>query len=56
MSARSLFAIATGIERKARRTFQPVRRNSYRAGEREGRFWRPVNPKEKWSCRHAPLR
>lgn len=49
MSARSLFAIATGIEQKARRTFQPVRRNSYAAGEREGRFWRPVNPKEKWA-------
>lgn len=49
MSARSLFEIATGIEHKARRTFQPVRRNSYHAGEREGRFWRPVNPKDKWA-------
>lgn len=49
MSARSLFAIATGIEQKARRTFQPVRRNSHRAGECEGRFWRPVNPKDKWA-------
>ncbi|MEV4935992.1 helix-turn-helix domain-containing protein [Sphingobium sp. LMA1-1-1.1] len=49
MSARSLFEIATGIEHKARRTFQPVRCNSYHAGEREGRFWRPVNPKDKWA-------
>ena len=49
MSAGSLFAIATGIEQKARRTFQPVRRNSYPAGEREGRFWRPANPKDKWA-------
>src|SRR3546814_224403 len=49
MSARSLFEIATGIEHKARRTFQPVRRNSYNVGEREGRFWRPVNPRNKWA-------
>lgn len=49
MSARSLFEITTGIEHKARRTFQPVRRNSYQAGERERRFWRPVNPKDKWA-------
>lgn len=51
MTARSLFEIATGIENqaKARRTFQPVRRNSYNAGEREGRFWRPVDPRTKWA-------
>lgn len=49
--ARSLFEIATGVrsKAKARRTFQPVRRNSFNAGEREGRFWRPVDPKTKWA-------
>lgn len=26
-----------------------MRRNSYRAGEQEGRFWRPVNPRDKWA-------
>lgn len=29
-----------------RRTHQPVRRNSYNRGEREPRFWRPVDPME----------
>lgn len=31
-----------GRESKARRTFQPVRRNSYHAGDREGRIWKPI--------------
>jgi hypothetical protein len=50
-SARSIFEIATGVQckSKGRRTFQPVRRNSFNAGEREGRFWRPVDPKIKWA-------
>jgi hypothetical protein len=29
---------------KARRTFQPVRRNSFNIGEREARYWRPSPP------------
>lgn len=29
-----------------RRTFQPVRRNSYHAGERESQVWRPIDPRE----------
>lgn len=49
MTARSLFEVATGMGSKARRTMQPVRRNSYTAGEREGRFWRPVDPRTKWA-------
>ena len=31
---------------KAARTFQPARRNSYNAGEREDRFYRPVPKSE----------
>jgi hypothetical protein len=45
VSARSIGAALAGREEKARRTFQPVRRNSYHAGEREGRHWRAI-PKE----------
>ncbi|MGF7149457.1 hypothetical protein FHS96_003108 [Sphingomonas zeicaulis] len=44
--ARSFGEILTGRLQKQRRTHQPVRRNSYNVGEREGRFWRPVNPRE----------
>ncbi|MFL6858375.1 MAG: hypothetical protein ACJ8EB_10775 [Allosphingosinicella sp.] len=33
-------------EPMARRTFQPVRRNSYNVGERERHLWRPVDRKE----------
>ncbi|WP_157218727.1 hypothetical protein [Flavisphingomonas formosensis] len=29
-----------------RRTFQPVRRNSYHAGTRESEVWQPIDPKE----------
>lgn len=49
--ARSLFEIATGTlsQSKVRRTFQPVRRNSYNVGDREDRFWRPMDPKTKWA-------
>lgn len=44
--ARSIGDIAAGIRPKARRTGQPVRRNSYHAGEREKRHWRPISPRE----------
>lgn len=49
--ARSLYEVVSGVRSKDkhRRTHQPVRRNSYNAGEREGRFWRPVDPKTKWA-------
>jgi len=46
MTARSLFEIATGVTAKARRTFQPVRRNSYNVGEREDRFYKPIPKSE----------
>ena len=47
MTARSLFEIATGqVMSKARRTYQPVRRNSYNVGEREHRIWKPIARKE----------
>jgi hypothetical protein len=46
MNARSLYDVATGNVSKGARTFQPVRRNSYHAGEREKRMWRPINPRE----------
>ena len=39
MTARSLHEIASGKPSKAHRTGQPVRRNSYRVGDREHRFW-----------------
>jgi hypothetical protein len=45
-SARSIAAIIAGQRPKERRTFQPVRRNSYHAGEREKRLWKPINPRE----------
>lgn len=48
MTARSVFEIATGgIIAKARRTFQPVRRNSYNVGDREERFWTSFNPRHR---------
>ncbi|MEG8052691.1 hypothetical protein QP185_04545 [Sphingomonas aerolata] len=47
MSARSLFQIAGGKAKKGHRTGQPVRRSSYRAGEREQRYWRPFNKAER---------
>jgi len=47
VSARSLFQIAGGKAKKAHRTGQPVRRSSYRAGEREQRYWRPFNKAER---------
>ncbi|HEX8446303.1 MAG TPA: replication protein A [Sphingomonas sp.] len=46
MTARSIFEVATGATFKARRTFQPVRRNSYNVGEREERFYRPIAKNE----------
>jgi hypothetical protein len=46
MSARTIGAVLGGREGKWRRTFQPVRRNSYNVGEREARFWRPVDRRE----------
>jgi len=46
VSARSLYEIAGGKRRTVRRTGQPVRRNSYHAGERERQVWRPLNPRE----------
>jgi hypothetical protein len=45
--ARSIGDVVTGATTKLRRTFQPVRRNSYHAGERERRIWRPFDPREK---------
>lgn len=45
--ARAIGAILTRAPAaKQRRTFQPVRRNSYNVGEREQRWYRPVNPRE----------
>jgi len=45
-AARTMGEILSGAEpAKARRTFQPVRRNSYNIGEREARWYRRVNPK-----------
>lgn len=32
-----------------RRTFQPVRRNSYHRGDREHRIWQPFDPQERWA-------
>lgn len=41
MTARSIGEIVSGLDSAKRtRSFQPVRRNSYYAGEREGRMWR----------------
>jgi len=46
-AARSLGLVLSGAEpKKVRRTGQPVRRNSYHAGEREKRIWRSINPRE----------
>lgn len=40
MTARSIGAVVGGLQpTKRSRSFQPVRRNSYHAGEREGRLW-----------------
>ncbi|HEY0626375.1 MAG TPA: replication protein A [Allosphingosinicella sp.] len=45
MTARTIGSIINGTASpKARRTFQPVRRNSYHRGEREGRIWRQFAP------------
>lgn len=45
-AARTMGEILSGAEpAKVCRTFQPVRRNSYTAGEREARWYRRVNPK-----------
>jgi hypothetical protein len=49
MCARSIGEIAgLAVAAKSRRTFQPVRRDSHYAGEREHRVWRPIGrtPKE----------
>lgn len=57
MSARSIGEIVTGAEPgKVRRTFQPVRRNSYHRGEREDRIWQPFNPRERWARLYAAER
>jgi hypothetical protein len=45
--ARSIGDVVSGATTKLRRTFQPVRRNSYQVGERERRMWRPFDPREK---------
>lgn len=42
MSTRTVSEILAGTSPAGRRTFQPVRRNSYHAGEREHRIWRPL--------------
>lgn len=43
MTARSIGELLAGREpAKRTRTFQPVRRNSYYRGEREGTVWRPL--------------
>lgn len=48
MSARSLGEVLGGRERaKHRRTFQPVRRNSYNVGERERLIWKPLDRGER---------
>ncbi|TCP98164.1 hypothetical protein C8J46_105317 [Sphingomonas sp. PP-F2F-A104-K0414] len=47
MSARSLYKIVGGKASKGHRTGQPVRRSSFRAGEREPRYWRPFNKAER---------
>lgn len=45
MTARRIDEIAVGaLPTKARRTYQPVRRNSYHRGDREDRIWRPIAP------------
>lgn len=42
-AARSIGELVAGATRqKATRTFQPVRRNSFNAGERERRIWAPI--------------
>lgn len=47
MTARTIHQILTGAAgEKYRRTFQPVRCNSFNVGEREHRLWRPINKKE----------
>lgn len=47
MTARSLHEIASGKIKKAHRTGQKVRRNSYRAGEREHRLWSAFDKRER---------
>ncbi|MCZ4341499.1 hypothetical protein O4H52_07800 [Sphingomonadaceae bacterium G21617-S1] len=47
MTARSIGAVLGGQESKARRTFQPVRRNSYNVGERERLIWKPLDRSER---------
>lgn len=42
MTARAIGDVLAGRETKMRRTFQPVRRNSRHAGEREHRIWKPL--------------
>lgn len=46
MTARSIHDVVSGKHTKLRRTYQPVRRNSYNRGERENRVWRPIDPTE----------
>lgn len=46
MTARSLHEVATRTVRKVHRTGQPVRRNSYKVGARESRFWTPFDRRE----------
>jgi DNA-binding MarR family transcriptional regulator len=43
------FGTAPALAGGPRRTFQPVRRNSYHRGEREHRIWQPLDPREKWA-------
>lgn len=49
-------ALGLAKSKKIRRTFQPVRRNSYNIGERESRFWR-ASPAERMQaiCEAAEL-
>lgn len=46
MTARPIGELAAGLagtpKKRVRRTNQPVRRNSYHAGEREHQLWRPI--------------
>lgn len=47
MTARALGEILAGKSAgKIRRTFQPVRRNSFHMGERESRWYRPIDKQE----------
>lgn len=42
LTARAIGDVLAGRETKIQRTFQPVRRDSRHAGEREHRIWRPL--------------